>query len=90
MLCGNEKNSRGNLLLSTRPHPVFLANSHGIVMFSKIYGIFVNDVKKCVCVLIIDLCIKCSKNNMASFLGGILCTSAYGCIFLCIVVKDCI
>ena len=42
------KNSRGHLLWSARPHPVFLAKLRGVVMFSEIYGVFVNDVTKCV------------------------------------------
>ena len=48
--------------------------------------IFVNYMTKCVSVLMIDVCIKFSENYMAGFLGRILCTSAYGCIFVCIVV----
>ena len=58
-------------------------------MFSEIYGVFVNDVTKCVEVLMIYVCIKCSESHMVSFLGGILCTSAYGCILVCIVVRYC-
>ena len=45
-----------------------------------------NDVTKCVCVLMVDVCIKCSKSHTAGCFGGFLCTSAYGCIFVCIVV----
>ena len=44
------------------------------------------DVKKCVCVLMIDVCINCSEIHMARFLGRILFPSVYGCIFVCIVV----
>ena len=40
-----------------------------------------------VCVLMIYACIKCSESHMAGFLCGILCTSAYGCIFVCSVVQ---
>ena len=29
---------------------------------------------------------KCSKRHIVVFLGGLLCTSAYMCIFVCIVV----
>ena len=47
-----------------------------------------NDVKKDVCVMVIDVCIKCSESHMTGFLGGILCTGAYECIFVCIVVQD--
>ena len=47
-----------------------------------------NDMTKCVCVLIIDVCIKCSESHMSGFIGRILCTSAYGCIFVYIVVQD--
>ena len=36
----------------------------------------------------IYVCIKCSESHMVGFLGRILCTSAYGCIFVCIVVRD--
>ena len=45
MLSVDGKNSRGHLLWSARPHPVFLANLRGVVMFLEIYGVFVNDVK---------------------------------------------
>ena len=45
VISGEANNSRGYLLLSARPHPVFLVKSRGIVMFSDIYGVFVNDVK---------------------------------------------
>ena len=41
-----------------------------------------NDVTKCVCVLIIDVCIKCIESHMAVIIGGLLCTSAYGCILV--------
>ena len=81
MLRGDAKNSRGHLLLLARPHPVFLAKSRGVFMFSTIYGVFVNDVTKCVCVFMIDVCIKFSEIHMARFQGGLLCTILYGCIF---------
>ena len=45
VLRGDANNSRGSNLLLERPHPVFLVNSRGIVMFSEICGVFVNDVK---------------------------------------------
>ena len=62
MLSVDGKNSRGHLLWSARTHPVFLAKLRGVVMFSEIYGVFVNDVTKCVCVLMIDVCIySCYK-----------------------------
>ena len=57
---------------------------------SEIYGVFINDVTKCVCVLMIYVCRKCSEINIAGFLGGLLCTSVYGCTFVCSVVGDCI
>ena len=41
------------------------------------------DVEKCVCVLMISICINGSESNMAEFL------SEYRCIFVCIVVWDC-
>ena len=85
MLSDDAKNQREHFLLSARPHPMFLVKSRGIVTFSEIYGFFVNDTEKCVCVLMIYVCRKCSESNMTGFLGGILCTSAYGCIFVCIV-----
>ena len=86
VLSGHGKNSRGYFLWSTRLHSVFLAKLHGVVMFSEMYRVFVNDVKKCVCVLMLYLCRKYSESHMAVFLGGILCTSAKGCIFVFIVV----
>ena len=46
MLSGDGKNPRGNILWSSRPHPVFLAKLRGVVMFSEICGVFVNDVTK--------------------------------------------
>ena len=76
MLSGDGKNSRGHLLWSARTHPMFLAKLRGVVMFLEIYGVFVNDVTKCVCGLMIYVCIKCSKSHMVGFIGGILCTSA--------------
>ena len=39
-----------------------------------------------VCVLVIYACIKCIESNMAGFIGGILCNSAFRCIFVCSVV----
>ena len=47
------------------------------------------DVTKCVCMLMIDVCINVSESHMAGFLGGFLCTRTHGCIFICIVVWDC-
>ena len=72
VLSGVAKNSQGYFLLSARPHPVFLVKSRGVVTFSDIYGAFVNDVTKCVCVLMIEVCIKCSEGHMVGFIGGIL------------------
>ena len=69
-----------------RPYPMFVVNSRGVVMFSEKFGVFVNDVTKFVCIIMIDLCIKCSESQMACFLVRILCASVYGCIFLCVVV----
>ena len=81
MLSVDGKNSRGYLLWSARTHPMFLAKLRGVVMFSEICGVFVNDVTKCVCVFMIDVCIKFSEIHMARFQGGLLCTILYGCIF---------
>ena len=47
------------------------------------------DVTKCVCLLMIDVCINSSEIHIAGFLGGFLCMSESGCIFICIVVWDC-
>ena len=58
-------------------------------VFLEMCGVFVNDVTKFVCVMMIDVCIKCSENHMTGFLVSILCTSAYCCIFVYIVVWDC-
>ena len=44
------------------------------------------DVTKCVCVLMIGVFINFSETHMEGFIGKILCTSVYGCIFICIVV----
>ena len=44
------------------------------------------DVIKFVCVLIIDVCVNCCEIHVEVFLGGVLCTGTYGCIFVCIVV----
>ena len=90
VLSGDARNQRGCFLLSACPHPVFLAKSRGVVMFSEICGVFVNDVKKCVWVLIIDVCIKYIGIHMEEFICGILCTSAHGYIFIYILVWDCI
>ena len=86
MLSGYGNNPQGYFLWPERPHPVFLGKLRGVVMFLDIYGIVVNYGTKCVCVLMIEICIKCSESNIADFLGRILCTSAYACIFICIVV----
>ena len=40
-----------------------------------------------VCFLTIYACRKCTKSHIADFLGGILCTCAYRCIFLCSVLQ---
>ena len=89
VLSDDAKNQREHFLLSARPHPMFLVKSRGIVTFSEIYGVFVNDAKKCVCVLMKNVCTKCSEIHMTVFLGGMLCTSAYGCILVYIGVQDC-
>ena len=47
------------------------------------------DVTKCVCVLMINVCKNSNESHTEGFLGGILCMSVYGCIFVCIVVQDC-
>ena len=43
------------------------------------------DVTICVCVLMIGVCINCSESHMVVFIGRFFCTSAYGCIFVCII-----
>ena len=43
MLSGDAKNSIGHFLISAHPHPVFLVKSRGVVMFSEIYGVLVNN-----------------------------------------------
>ena len=65
---------------------MFLVKSCGVVMFSEMCGVFVNDVTKFICIMIIDVCIKFSESRMVGFIGRMLCASAYGCIFVCIVV----
>ena len=65
-------------------------NSRSVVMFSKMWVVFMKYVTKYVCFLMIDVCINSSEIHLVRFLGGILCMSAYGCIFVCIVVWDCI
>ena len=86
VLRGDAKNSREYFLLSTLPHPVFLVKSCGVAIFQKCVNCFVNYVTKCVCVLMIDVCVKFSESHMSVFLGRLLCTSAYRCIFIYIVV----
>ena len=55
MLRGDARNSRGYFLLLESPHPVFLVKSRGIVMFSEMCGVFVNDVTKTISVLMINI-----------------------------------
>ena len=50
---------------------------------------FNKGFEKCVCALMKDVCITSSEIHMAVFLGGVLCASEYGCIFVCIAVWDC-
>ena len=71
MLRGDANNSHGFLLFLELPYPVFVVNSRGVVMFSEMCGVFVNDVTKCVCMLLIVVCIKCSEIHMTGFLGRI-------------------
>ena len=47
-----------------------------------------NDVTKCIRILMIEVCSKCSESHMTVILGGILCTSAYRCIYICIAERD--
>ena len=68
---------------------MFFAKLFSVVMFQKFMELFVNDVTKCVCVLIIYVCIKFSESLMMVFLGGLLCNSVYGCIFVYSVVQYC-
>ena len=78
--------TRAILAVGMSPSCVFSKVTWRCHVFRNVYIVFANDVTKCVCVLMIDICIKCSENNMSGFLGGILCTSSYACIFVCIVV----
>ena len=71
------KNSWGHLLWSACLHPVFLAKLRGKLC------------RKCVCLLMISVCINCSDIHIAGFLGMILYTSVYRCIFIFLVVWDC-
>ena len=48
-----------------------------------------NVVTKYLCMLMIDVCKNSSERHMADLMGGILCTSACGCIFVCMIVWDC-
>ena len=43
VLSGDVNISRGYFLLLSRTHPVFVVKSRGVVMFSEMYGFFVND-----------------------------------------------
>ena len=45
-----------------------------------------NDVTKCVCMLMIDVCIHFREIHTAGFLSGLLFTSVHRCISVCIVV----
>ena len=79
MLSGDANHSRGRFLFLARPHPMFLVKLHGVIMFSEIYGVFVNDMTK-ICLLMIDVCIKCSESHMAGFIGNffvLVCTGVY-------------
>ena len=89
MLRGDTNNSREYFLFLACPYPVFLVKSHGIVTFSEIWRVFMKDVKKCVCLLMVDVCINSSEIHMTGFLGGFFCTSAHRYISLSIVVWDC-
>ena len=46
------------------------------------------DMKTFMSVLMIEVCIDISESHIAGFLGGFLCTSVYGCVFVCIFVWD--
>ena len=72
------------------PHSISLVKSNGIFfMFSEIVRIFMNVVKNCLFVLMIDVCKISTERHMFGFYGGFLCTIARGCIFVCITVWDC-
>ena len=60
MLRGDANNPRGYFLLLEHQHPVFLVKAHGVVMFSEMREVFLNDVTKCGCALMIEVSIKCS------------------------------
>ena len=61
---------------------MFLVKSHGVVMFSEIYGVLVYNVTKCVSVLMIQIWKNLVKviwwSVWAGFLCGVLCISAFG------------
>ena len=72
------------LVVGTSPSFI-LVKSHGVVMFSEMRGFFMKYVTNVFCVLMIDICTNYSESHMVGFIVGILCKSAYGCIFVCIV-----
>ena len=69
---------------------VYVKDGENCVCLEMIYA-----CRKCIeghmasflaCVLMLYKRRKWSKSHMAEFFGGILCTSAYRCIFICSVV----
>ena len=69
MLRGDENISRGEVAGSpVCTHTVSLVELHGqIFMFSEMWGVFMNDVKKGLCMLILDVYKNISEINMKGF-----------------------
>ena len=91
MLRGDNNISQGSVAGSpVFPHPISLVELRSqIIMISEMWGILMNFVKKCLCMLIIYICKNSSERHMVGFLGEFLCTSSCGCIYICITVWDC-
>ena len=72
------------------PHPVSLVESWGqIVINSEIVKSFYECCDKlCACWWKTYIKMSNEKHYVVLY-GGILCTSAFGCIFVCIIVWDC-
>ena len=70
---------------------VYVKYGENCVSVEKIYAcrkcIEVHMVGFFFCVLMMCARRNCSKSHMEGFLGRLLCTSAYRCIFVCSVVR---
>ena len=91
MLRVDEKISWGEVSVSlVCPHLVSLVELCGqIVMFSEMWGVFMNVVTNNLCVLMIEVCKNSSESHMVVFQGGFWCTNACGFIVVCIIVWEC-